>query len=193
MVTDLSLRSSAQVQGLWWRLAWFYLILSKAPWSLARNRLSEAVYTHTHTHTHTHSCIYICCLVAQSCPTLCNSVDCSPPGSSVHGLLQARTLEWVAISFSRRSSCLRDWTRVSCIDRWVLYHWAIKDAWKRYIDVLWKVAKARKVWTRQKKRGGPESWVKFDQEEAAGLSQLASLHCWKVDVEKMQELWAGCS
>ena len=42
--------------------------------------------------------------VAQSCPTLCNPVDCSPPGSSVHGILQARILEWVAIPFSRESS-----------------------------------------------------------------------------------------
>jgi len=39
-------------------------------------------------------------LVAQSCPTLCNPVDCSPPCSSVHGILQARILEWIAISFS---------------------------------------------------------------------------------------------
>ena len=39
--------------------------------------------------------------VAQSCLTLCDSVDCSPPGSSVHGILQARILEWIAISFSR--------------------------------------------------------------------------------------------
>ena len=38
---------------------------------------------------------------AQSCPTLCDPMDCSPPGSSVHGILQARILEWVAISFSR--------------------------------------------------------------------------------------------
>ena len=42
--------------------------------------------------------------VAQSCPTLCNPMDYSPPGSSVHGILQARILEWVAISFSRGSS-----------------------------------------------------------------------------------------
>ena len=39
--------------------------------------------------------------VAQSCPTLCDPVDCSPPGSSIHGILQARILEWVAISFFR--------------------------------------------------------------------------------------------
>ena len=42
-------------------------------------------------------------LVAQSCPTLCDPTDCSPPGSSVHGILQARILEWVAISFSKEA------------------------------------------------------------------------------------------
>ena len=46
--------------------------------------------------------------VAQSCPTLCHPVDCSLQGSSVHGILQARILEWVAISFSRGSSQPRD-------------------------------------------------------------------------------------
>ena len=44
------------------------------------------------------------CLVAQTCPTLCNPMDCSTPGSSVHGIPQARILEWVAISSSRGSS-----------------------------------------------------------------------------------------
>ena len=53
--------------------------------------------------------------VAQSCPTLCDPVDCSPPGSSIHGILQARILEWVAISFSRESSQHRDLTQVSHI------------------------------------------------------------------------------
>ena len=53
--------------------------------------------------------------VTQLCPTLCNPMDCSLPGSSVHGIFQARVLEWVAISFSRGSSWPRDWTRISCI------------------------------------------------------------------------------
>ena len=53
--------------------------------------------------------------VALSCLTLCNPLDCSPPGFSVHGIFQARILEWGAISFSRRSSRLRDWTWVSRI------------------------------------------------------------------------------
>ena len=49
-------------------------------------------------------CVCVCvCSVAQSCPTLCNPMDCSPPGSSVHGLLQARILGWVAISYFRGS------------------------------------------------------------------------------------------
>ena len=52
-------------------------------------------------------------LVAKSYPTLCDPMDCSPPGSSVHGILQARILEWVAISFSRGSSRPRDRTHIS--------------------------------------------------------------------------------
>ena len=55
------------------------------------------------------------CEFTQSRLTLCDPVDCSPPGSSIHGILQARILEWVAISFSRGSSQPRDWTQVSCI------------------------------------------------------------------------------
>ena len=51
--------------------------------------------------------------VAQSCPTLCDPMDCSPPDFSVHGIFQARVLEWVAISFSRGSSQPRNQTRVS--------------------------------------------------------------------------------
>ena len=46
-------------------------------------------------------CVCVCVLVAQSCPTLCNLMDCSPPGSSAHRILQARILEWVSIPFSR--------------------------------------------------------------------------------------------
>ena len=54
-------------------------------------------------------------VVTQWCPTLCDSMGCSPPGSSVHGIFQAVVLEWIAISFSRGSSQPRDGTRVSCI------------------------------------------------------------------------------
>ena len=54
-------------------------------------------------------------LVTQLCQTLCNLMDCSPPGSSVHWISQARILEWVTVPFSRGSSQPRDWTCVSCI------------------------------------------------------------------------------
>ena len=53
--------------------------------------------------------------VTELCLTLCDPMDCSPPGSSVHGILQARILEWVAIPFSRGSSGPRDRTQVSYI------------------------------------------------------------------------------
>ena len=59
-------------------------------------------------------------LVSQSCPTLCDPMDCSPPGSFVHEISQVRILEWVAISFSRGSSQPRDQTHVSCTGRWIL-------------------------------------------------------------------------
>ena len=67
-------------------------------------------------------------LVAQSCPTLCDPVDCSPPGSTVHGIFQARILEWVAISFSRGSSWPRDRTQVSCIAGIFFTDWAMREA-----------------------------------------------------------------
>ena len=54
-------------------------------------------------------------LVSQSCSTLSDPMDCSLPGSSVHGILQARMLEWIAIPFSRRSSQSGAQTQVSCI------------------------------------------------------------------------------
>ena len=53
--------------------------------------------------------------VAQSCPTPCNSLDCSPPGSSIHEVFQARIVEWVVISYFRGSSSPRDQTQVSGI------------------------------------------------------------------------------
>ena len=67
-------------------------------------------------------------LVSQLCPTLCDPMDCSPPGSSVHGILQARILEWVAISFSRGSSQPRDWTQLSHTAGRLFTHWATREA-----------------------------------------------------------------
>ena len=60
-----------------------------------------------------------CCLAAKLCLTFCYPVDCNPPGSYVHGICQARILEWLAISSSRGSSQPRDQTCVSC--RWIFF------------------------------------------------------------------------
>ena len=69
-----------------------------------------------------------CCLVVKLCLTLCDPMDCSPPGSSVHGISQARIMGWVAISFSRGSSRPRDPYCVLCIGRQLLYHWVTLEA-----------------------------------------------------------------
>ena len=90
--------------------------------------------------------------VAQSCPTLCHPVDCSPPGSSIHGILQARILEWVAISFPRGSSQLRDWTQVShiagrCFNLWPTREYFTKLVCK-YRTVNWStLAEGNKMCT----------------------------------------------
>ena len=70
-----------------------------------------------------YACVCVRARSLQLCLNLCDSMDHSPPGSSVHGILQARILEWVAISFSRGSLGPRDGTHisyVSCTGRWVL-------------------------------------------------------------------------
>ena len=61
-------------------------------------------------------------------PTLCDPMDCSPPGSSVHAISQPGTLAQVAISFSRGSSWARNPAHISNIGRWILYHWATQEA-----------------------------------------------------------------
>ena len=69
-----------------------------------------------------------CYLVTKSHLALCSPMDYSLPGSSVHGIFQAKILERVAITFSRRSSWPRDRTHVSCIGQAILYHWAASEA-----------------------------------------------------------------
>ena len=69
-------------------------------------------------------------LVTQTCLTLCDSMDCSLSGYSVHEILHARILEWDTILFSRQSSQLKDWTQVSCIAGTFFTVWATREAWK---------------------------------------------------------------
>ena len=72
--------------------------------------------------------IYMLCLETQSCPTLCDSKDCSPPGASVYGDSLGKTLEWIARSSSRRSSQPRDWTQVSRTAGGFFTIWATREA-----------------------------------------------------------------
>ena len=89
---------------------------------------------------------------AQLCLTLCDPMDCRLPGSSVHGIFQARVLEWVTISFSRESSRPRDQTCVSCIAGRRFTIWATREAlttrWKR------RNRKKRREDDKRKKQGG---------------------------------------
>ena len=88
--------------------------------SVGSQRVGHDWMTNTHTcicvcvcvcvcvYIYIYVCIFMCVKLLQSYLTICNPVDCSPPGPSVHEVLQARILEWVAIPFSRGSSQLRD-------------------------------------------------------------------------------------
>ena len=69
---------------------------------------------------------------ARSCPTLCDSMDCSLLGSSFHRIFQAGILEWAPISFSRGSSRLKDWTQISCIADRCFTVWATREAHLKY-------------------------------------------------------------
>ena len=106
------------------------------------SRLSEWLSEWAHTHTcvcvyayismflylYIYSCMGVCRLLSQSCPTLCNPMGCSPPGSFVHEILQTRKLEWVAILFSMRSPQSRHQTWVFCIAGRFFTNWATEEA-----------------------------------------------------------------
>ena len=118
----------------WWitRQPWFQFF-EQVPYVFSRKQFLEFIY-----------CMWrlfklffffivyaFVCMLIQSRPTLCDPMDCSPSGSSVHRISQARILECANISFSRGSSWVRDWTWISCIfliDRQILHHWATREA-----------------------------------------------------------------
>ena len=120
-------------------------------------------------------CFCCCCLVPKLCPALRYPMDCSPPGSTVHGIPQAKILGSVAISFFRGSSWLRDWTHVSCIGRQILYHWATSKT-QHYMNTIksmvWKKeeikhqlfespmcwAWCRVLWNHCLLQSSPQSW-----------------------------------
>ena len=101
-------------------------------WPIKLNRILLAASSFTYLilvlMANTQTSVSPCVLVARSCPTLFDPLECSLPGSSVHGILQARMLEWVAIPFSRGSSSSRDQTRVFCIAGRFFTIWATREA-----------------------------------------------------------------
>ena len=108
---------------------WRYFWLS--PWGVGGTqrvelRVANASFSPTmHRGPHSKGCACVSAKSLQSCLTLCDPTDWSPPGSSLHEILQTRVLEWAAMPSSRGSSQPRDRTHVSyvsCIGRWVLYH-----------------------------------------------------------------------
>ena len=105
-------------------------------------------------------------LVSQSCLTLCKPMDGSPPGSSVPGTVQARILGWVAISFSRGSSWLRDQTQVSCITGRCFTVWAtMQDGNKEFVEDI-------------KRSSCGSHWVVFDSLPTHGLWPARLLCLW---------------
>ena len=97
------------------------LNMTEATWHTASSLISS-VSCNMHITTTTTT------ISLQSCLTLCNPTDCSLPGFSVHGILQAKTLEWVAISFFRGSSQPRNQTWVSCIADGFFTVWPTREA-----------------------------------------------------------------
>ena len=88
----------------------------------------------------------VTCMQAQLYPAFCEPIDCSPPGSCVHGISQARILQRVVISSPRGSFRLRDLTHPSCISTQMLYHWATWEAQAvtEAIEILKEVKLTRK-------------------------------------------------
>ena len=125
-------------------------------------------------------------LVTQSCPALCDAMDCSLPGSSVHGIFQARILEWVAIWFSKGSSWPRVQTHIShiaCIGRQILYCWDTGEALTWSVDrlnsprvlnleTLWL-----QEWPQQRGAGGQRHLQQGSaSQRGLGRAQWASFH-----------------
>ena len=107
-------------------------------------------------------------LVPQSCPILCDPMYCSPLDSSVHEILQATTLEWVAIPLSRGSSWLTDWTWVSCISGRFFTIWASREAHYLYFSF--------------------HRWQKYSSKESGNLLKFIELACVRVRIQESKGL-----
>ena len=109
--------------------------------------------------------------VTQLCPTLWDPMVCSLPASSIHGISQARILEWVAISFSRRSSQPGDWTWVSCIVGRGFTVWATREVLWRGCAIIYKIGIDRDMATDTDEL----HWWPSDTESACNAGDLGSV------------------
>ena len=105
---------------------------------------------------------YINIVHQESCPTLCDPMDCSSPGSTVHEIFQARILEWFATSFSRGSSQPRVWTRVSCTASRFFMDWATREAYFTLTIILKDRLKRRDC--------GTGAWCLREETKKVGMS-----------------------
>ena len=134
----------------------------------------------------------VACMHAKSlqlCPTLCNPVDHSPPGSSVHRILCATTLEWVAISFYRGSSWPRNQTLISyisCIGMWVLTTSTIWEAWFAVDTTQMADSEEELKDLRMKvKEESKKSCLKLNIQKAKIMAS-GPITSWQIDGEKMK-------
>ena len=114
--------------GLKWRSS------SSSSSSMVQRNLLKTILENNIKIIHIYVCVYVC-VCAQSRLTPCDPKDCSPPGSSVRGMLQARKLAWVSNSFSRWSSQPRDGTQVSCNAGRFFTLWATNEALNKSINI----------------------------------------------------------
>ena len=121
-----------------------------------------------------------CVLVTQSCPTLWDPMDRSLPGSSVHGILQARIMEWVAICFSRGSSWPRHRTQVSCIADGFFTIWATRETLLLVHYYSPSVLQLKELRLRKAACPGSHNWVAGSGHELVSV-RLQSSCCiiWK--------------
>ena len=121
-------------------------------------------------------------LVAQSCPTLCDLMDCNLPGSPVHGILQARMLEWVVICFMG-SSQPRDWAWISCIASRFFTVWATREG--QMENGSWLLSLSQKLIF------SPASDGICSVLNVLALRIPLILHLWKKEIESENVRWRG--
>ena len=134
--------------------------------SVSSQRAGSEFWLSTHNTVH-HDALCFTVHSHQSCPTLCDPMDCSPPGSPVHGILQERTLEWVSILSSMGSSQSRDQTQVSSTAGRFFTIWATREA-RHHILQLFNPQQKARLHTGQ----WPNINIKLSEKSLEGIALL---------------------